>query len=56
MLIEGHEAAADLGPVISPEAKQRIHDLIQSAVDQGADLLIDGRGCTVPGTRQIFLF
>lgn len=44
----GHEAAADLGPVISPEAKQRIHDLIQSAVDQGADLLIDGRGCTVP--------
>jgi len=44
----GHEAKADLGPVISPQSKQRIHDLIQSAVDEGADLLLDGRGLTVP--------
>jgi len=44
----GHEAKADLGPVISPQSKQRIEDLIQSAVDEGADLLLDGRGLTVP--------
>merc|ERR1711872_385939 len=44
----GHEAHADLGPVISPESKQRIHNLIQSAVDQGADLLLDGRNLVVP--------
>ncbi len=30
----GHEPNADLGPVISPEAKDRINGLIQSAVDQ----------------------
>merc|ERR1712211_104245 len=35
----GHEANTDIGPVISPESKQRIHRLIQSAVDQGADLM-----------------
>ncbi|KAF2435666.1 Methylmalonate-semialdehyde dehydrogenase [Tothia fuscella] len=40
----GFEEGADLGPVISPEAKKRIEDLIQSAVDEGATLLLDGRG------------
>lgn len=44
----GHEPHSDLGPVISPESKQRIHKLIQSAVDQGAELLIDGRDLVVP--------
>merc|ERR1712158_151453 len=39
----GCEASADLGPVISPAAKQRINGLIQSAVDQGASLPLDGR-------------
>ena len=36
-----------LGPVISPEAKQRICSLIQTAVDEGAELLLDGRNVTV---------
>jgi len=44
----GHEPKADLGPVISPESKDRILRLIQSAVDQGADLLLDGRNVQVP--------
>merc|ERR1712109_279904 len=35
-LSAGHEAHADLGPVISPEAKERICSLIQTAVDEGA--------------------
>merc|ERR1712029_310499 len=43
----GHEAGADLGPVISPEAKERICSLIQTAVDEGAELLLDGRNVTV---------
>eukprot|EP00090_Calanus_glacialis_P001270 TRINITY_DN10883_c0_g1_i1.p1 TRINITY_DN10883_c0_g1~~TRINITY_DN10883_c0_g1_i1.p1 ORF type:complete len:265 (-),score=97.27 TRINITY_DN10883_c0_g1_i1:73-831(-) len=43
----GHEPNADLGPVISPEAKQRICSLIQTAVDEGAELMIDGRNVTV---------
>jgi malonate-semialdehyde dehydrogenase (acetylating)/methylmalonate-semialdehyde dehydrogenase len=45
----GHEPDADLGPLISPEAKNRVCDLIQSGVDQGAQLLLDGRNVKVPG-------
>ncbi|KAI9765118.1 MAG: hypothetical protein M1840_007825 [Geoglossum simile] len=41
----GFEEGADLGPVISPESRQRIEELIQSAEDEGATILLDGRGC-----------
>ncbi|KAJ1882781.1 hypothetical protein H4R99_001546 [Coemansia sp. RSA 1722] len=40
----GMEEGADLGPMISPEALHRAESLIQSAVDQGASLVLDGRG------------
>lgn len=45
----GHEPGADLGPLITPQAKQRVLDLIQSGVDEGADLVLDGRDVKVPG-------
>ncbi|GAM85985.1 hypothetical protein ANO11243_039950 [Dothideomycetidae sp. 11243] len=40
----GFEEGADLGPVISPQAKERIEELITSAEKEGADILLDGRG------------
>jgi malonate-semialdehyde dehydrogenase (acetylating)/methylmalonate-semialdehyde dehydrogenase len=40
----GFEEGADLGPVISPESKKRIEDLITSAEEEGATILLDGRG------------
>ena len=40
VLSAGHEAEADLGPLISPEAKNRVETLIQSAVDEGAEVQI----------------
>lgn len=40
----GFEEGADLGPVISPQSKERIESLIQSGVDEGATLFLDGRG------------
>ncbi|KAI9781799.1 MAG: hypothetical protein M1816_002189 [Peltula sp. TS41687] len=40
----GFEEGADLGPVISPQSKERIESLIQSAQDEGATILLDGRG------------
>lgn len=40
----GFEEGADLGPVISPESKKRIEDLIASAEKEGATILLDGRG------------
>ncbi len=44
----GWEADADLGPMISPQALERAKKLIQSGVDQGAELLLDGRNVHVP--------
>ncbi|KAI4378442.1 hypothetical protein MLD38_015922 [Melastoma candidum] len=42
----------DLGPVISKQAKERICKLIQSGIDDGARLLLDGRNIRVPGYEQ----
>lgn len=40
----GFEDGADLGPVISPQSKERIEGLIASAEKEGAKILLDGRG------------
>lgn len=40
----GFEPGADLGPVISPEAKKRIEAMITSAEEEGATIVLDGRG------------
>ncbi|KAK1793579.1 hypothetical protein P4O66_011959 [Electrophorus voltai] len=45
----GDQPGADLGPLISPQAKGRVHQLIQSGVDEGATLLLDGRNVKVKG-------
>jgi len=39
----------NLGPVISPQAKQRIERYIDEAVAAGATVLLDGRNATVAG-------
>ena len=45
----GSQRDADLGPVVSPQAKKRIISLLDSGVEQGATLLVDGRNCQVEG-------
>jgi len=45
----GMDSKSDLGPVISRQAKQRIEELIESGVKQGAKLELDGRGVKVEG-------
>ena len=42
----------DLGPLISPRAKERVSSLIQSAIDDGAQCHLDGRDVSVPGYEQ----
>ncbi len=39
----------DVGPVITAAAKARIEEYITEAEQQGARVLVDGRGATVPG-------
>jgi malonate-semialdehyde dehydrogenase (acetylating) / methylmalonate-semialdehyde dehydrogenase len=43
----GSEDGVDLGPVISPESKERIHSLIEAGVEDGGDLILDGRNVQV---------
>jgi malonate-semialdehyde dehydrogenase (acetylating)/methylmalonate-semialdehyde dehydrogenase len=44
----------DYGPVITAAAQQRIEGLVQSGVDQGATLRVDGRGFKMQGYENGF--
>jgi len=41
---DGLEESTDVGPVISPAARERIHAAIERALAEGAELAVDGRG------------
>ena len=45
----GMELDAEMGPVITREALNRIEGYIATGVTEGATLVVDGRGCKVPG-------
>lgn len=45
----GTEPGADLGPVISKEVKEQICRLVQSGVENGARIVLDGRDIVVAG-------
>ena len=42
----------DLGPLISPAAKACVEHLISTGVEEGASLILDGRGLTVEGFEK----
>ena len=44
-----NDADADMGPVVTAQAQERIRGLIDSGVAQGADLVVDGRDYTLQG-------
>jgi malonate-semialdehyde dehydrogenase (acetylating) / methylmalonate-semialdehyde dehydrogenase len=50
----GMNADAEMGPVISRAAKDRIESYIALGVEEGAKLVVDGRGFTVAGHEQGF--
>ena len=43
------EESSDFGPVVGKDAQERIENYIGIGVDEGAELLVDGRGATVEG-------
>ena len=45
---------AELGPVITREAKERIEGYIDAGVEHGARLIVDGRGASVEGYEKGF--
>jgi malonate-semialdehyde dehydrogenase (acetylating)/methylmalonate-semialdehyde dehydrogenase len=45
----GLDDGIQMGPVITPESKTRIKGLIQKGIDEGANLLVDGREVNIDG-------
>jgi len=45
----GMDTEVDMGPVITKESKDRIESLIQTGIEEGAELLLDGRNLKVAG-------
>lgn len=50
----GMDPSAQMGPVISAAARERILRYIEGALSEGAQCLVDGRSCTVPGYEHGF--
>jgi len=48
------ELDAEMGPIVTQQAKERIEGYIATGVDEGAKLLVDGRGHQVPGLEGGF--
>jgi malonate-semialdehyde dehydrogenase (acetylating)/methylmalonate-semialdehyde dehydrogenase len=48
----GMASDVDMGPVITGESKERIETLIQSGIEEGAELLLDGREIVVAGFEE----
>ncbi|KAF8973544.1 methylmalonate-semialdehyde dehydrogenase [Flammula alnicola] len=44
----GFEPGTDLGPLISPGAKDRVTGLISSALEEGGEIILDGRNFKAP--------
>ncbi|NYT83167.1 CoA-acylating methylmalonate-semialdehyde dehydrogenase [Alcaligenaceae bacterium] len=51
---DGMYLDAEMGPVVTKEAQQRIENYIGIGVEEGAELLVDGRSFTVPGNENGF--
>ncbi|HEY1226883.1 MAG TPA: aldehyde dehydrogenase family protein, partial [Ramlibacter sp.] len=51
---DGMTPGAEMGPVVTSAAKQRIEKLIGEGVEQGATLVVDGRGYKVDGREKGF--
>jgi len=45
----GLEPGVQMGPVITPQSKERIEGLIQKGVDEGARVLVEGRDALIKG-------
>ena len=48
------DAEAQYGPVVTAEHRQRIENWIQKAVDEGSELVVDGRGFNLQGHEKGF--
>jgi len=50
----GMELDAEMGPIVTAQARDRIEGMIGVGIEEGATLVVDGRGHKVPGHEQGF--
>jgi len=50
----GMEADSEMGPVVTRQALERIESCVAAGVQEGAELVVDGRGLCVPGHEAGF--
>ncbi|MFI6171961.1 CoA-acylating methylmalonate-semialdehyde dehydrogenase [Nocardia sp. NPDC051052] len=43
------DPGADYGPLVGKDGVDRVNNYVQIGIDEGAELVVDGRGVTVPG-------
>ena len=48
----GLDEGVQMGPVISPQSRERIRGLIAKGESEGAQVILDGRNATIPGYEQ----
>ncbi len=53
-ITEGMDLSAEMGPIVTREARDRIEGYIATGVEEGATLVVDGRGHTVAGFENGF--
>ncbi len=53
-VLDGMDPQAEMGPVVTRQALDRIEGCIASGVSEGAELVVDGRGLRVPGREGGF--
>ncbi|MEU7633413.1 CoA-acylating methylmalonate-semialdehyde dehydrogenase [Nocardia sp. NPDC049220] len=46
------DPGADFGPLVGQDGVQRVHNYVQVGVDEGAELVVDGRGLVVQGAED----
>src|SRR5437870_220467 len=51
---DGCDPAAEMGPVVTGQHREKILGYIEDGVKSGAKLVVDGRGLTVPGREKGF--
>ena len=50
----GRDKASEMGPVVTPEARDRVTGYVDRGAQAGATLVVDGRGLTVDGHEDGF--
>ncbi|MEF8942719.1 MAG: CoA-acylating methylmalonate-semialdehyde dehydrogenase [Desulfohalobiaceae bacterium] len=52
---DGLDPSTQMGPVVSAEHKERVHGYIDKGVEEGADLVLDGRNPSVDNPNGFFV-